>query len=70
MAFSLCPDNGLPRLWRFVEPGVLPSGTLCMLDPASNLLVIDKGAFDQLPELERHMVLRTQRRHIAFTEAA
>jgi hypothetical protein len=70
MAFSLCPDDGLPRLWRFVARGALPSGVLCKLDERINLLTIDKEAFDQLPELERHMVLRTQRQVIAFAEAA
>ena len=70
MAFSLCPDNGLPRLWRFVEPWMLPAGTLCMLDKKQNLLVINREAFDQLPVLEQHVVLRTQREIIVYAEAA
>lgn len=61
MAFTLCPDDGLPRLWRFVAPGVLPPGVLCTLDKEQNLLIIDREAFDQLPELERHQILRTAR---------
>ena len=72
MAFTLCPDNGLPRLWRFVAPGVLPPGVLCTLDAEQNLLTIDKEAFDQLPELERHQILRTTRKsiHYVVREAA
>lgn len=70
MPFSLCPDNGLPRLWRFVAPDVLPPGVLCTLDEKYNLLTINKEAFDQLPPMEQHQVLRTQRRVIAYAEAA
>jgi len=59
MAFNLCPDDGYPRLWRFVGPGVLPAWVLCTLDKKFNTLTINKEAFDALPEMERHRVLRT-----------
>ncbi len=62
MAYALCPDEGFPRVWRFVPQGVLPDGVLCTLDPVQNVQVIDKDLFDKLPEFpERHLVLRTQR---------
>ena len=59
MAYALCPDDGLPRLWRFVAPGVLPSDLLCELNKAQNLLVIDREKFDRLIEIDQHIVLRT-----------
>jgi hypothetical protein len=59
MTFALCPDDGYPRLWRFVAPGVLPENMLCELNKAQNLLVIDKEQFDRLIEMDQHRVLRT-----------
>ena len=59
MGFALCPDDGPPRIWRYVGPGVLQPGLLCDLDIARNILTIDKERFDALPEIDRHMVLRT-----------
>lgn len=68
MSFALCPDNGPPRLWRFVdEPlgwgvGGLPVAAILHAD--ENILKIDRVAYEQLGELERHMLLRTQRRFV------
>lgn len=59
MSFTLCPDDGYPRLWRFVAPGVLPDGVLCMLDKKLNILTINKEAYDTLQPLEQHRVLRS-----------
>lgn len=67
MAFALCPDNGLPRLWRFVAAGELgfeggrPIVALLLKD--QNLLKIDKELFDQLIPTDQHRLLRT---HHAF----
>lgn len=61
MAFTLCPDDGPPRLWRFVEPGGLPPGVLASLDDGQNLLIIDKELFDRMCWLDQHRLLRTQR---------
>lgn len=69
MPFALCPDNGPPRLWRFVdEPlgwgaGGLPIVAM-LLD--QNILKIDRVVLDQLAELEKHMALRT---HATFVYA-
>lgn len=64
MAFALCPDDGLPRLWRFVDattykpwPAV---DCVTVLNQAENTLLINKPLFDQLAPLEQHQVLRTQ----------
>lgn len=63
MTFALCPDDGPPRLWRYVdEPlgwghGGLPI-VAALLD--HNILKIDRVALEQLGELEQHMALRTQ----------
>lgn len=65
MGFALCPDEGPPRLWRFVDEvlgwgaGGLP--IVAILHRDQNILKIDKFAYDQLGELEQHMVLRTHR---------
>lgn len=61
MSFALCPDEGFPRLWRFVDDGVLPANVVSTLDPAQNVQVIARNLFDRLPELERLSVLHTHR---------
>lgn len=59
MPYALCPDDGPPRLWRFVNGGSLPNDVVSMLDKKQNLLLINKNLFDQLGELEKHEILRT-----------
>jgi hypothetical protein len=66
MVFALCPDDGPPRLWRFVAPGELPPGVISELDAEQNILRIDRELLVLLPELEQHRVLRT---HARFTYA-
>jgi len=62
MAFALCPDGGLPRLWRFVdEPlGYAGGGSpiVSMLLPG-NILKIDRELYDQLSPINQHQLLRT-----------
>lgn len=63
MSFAICPDGGLPRLWRFVDDDVMTAAKMVsMLDAKHNLLIINKPLFDQLGELYQHMVLRTHAR--------
>jgi hypothetical protein len=68
MAFALCPDNGLPRLWRFVDQslgwgaGGLP--VVAILHREENILKIDRVALGQLGEMEQHMALRTHSRFV------
>lgn len=68
MSFALCPDNGPPRLWRFVDEslgwgaGGLPIAAILHSD--ENILKIDRVCYEQLGELERHMLLRTHRRFV------
>lgn len=61
MSFALCPDDGLPRLWRFVEDETMTTdNVVSILDSDQNLLVINRTLFDKLGEHEQHIVLRTQ----------
>jgi hypothetical protein len=68
MGFALCPDEGPPRLWRFVEEGSVQSVAMSgekivsLLDKKQNLLLVNRPLYDQLGELNRHMVLRTHAR--------
>ncbi len=64
MPFALCPDTGPPRLWRFVDDDIMLAARLvAMLDEKSNLLIINRELFEQLPEFpDRHQVLRTHAR--------
>ena len=59
MSFVMCPENGYPRLWRYVGPGVLPEGVLSTYDEKQNLVVINKELFDTLPPFQQREVLRT-----------
>lgn len=60
MAFALCPDGGPPRLWRFVDDDELTeAGVVSRLDAKQNILLVNRGLFDQLTPLNQHMVLRT-----------
>jgi len=66
MGFALCPDEGPPRLWRFVDETTRgdswPDDMVSVLHPG-NILVINRPLFEQLPELQRHMLLRTHERY-------
>ena len=68
MAFAFCPDDGLPRLMRYVEPGSLPgTDLLAVLDPKLNLLIINRALFELLSKEDQHRVLRTQKTSISVT---
>jgi hypothetical protein len=62
MSFALCPDGGPPRIWRYLPSGQLQPFVLSVLDSKHNILYIDEGLFHELPELDRHRVLRTHER--------
>ena len=64
MSFGYTPDDGPPRLIRYVEPGSLPPNVLCTLDAANNLLRVDRSLLMRMPELERAIVLKTTRASI------
>lgn len=63
MTFNLCPDDGPPRLWRFVAPGTLGyeggRAVVSILVKEENLQLIDKELLAQMPELDQLMVLHT-----------
>jgi hypothetical protein len=63
MVFALCPDEGPPRLWRFVDDETMTAASMVsLLSKKDNILIINKPLFDQLGELNQHMVLRTHAR--------
>jgi hypothetical protein len=57
MAFAICPDQGYPRIWRYVD--TMPPDIVATLDRAQNVLVINKPLYDQLDDLSQVRVLRT-----------
>lgn len=62
MAFAFNPDDGLPRIIRYVDAGTLPATNLLALyDKGANLLIIDRDYFGKLSATEQHIVLRTQK---------
>jgi hypothetical protein len=60
MVFAFNPDGGPARIFRYVEPGTLPSRDLVSIyDKSQNLLIIDRANFAKLTDTDRHRVLRT-----------
>ena len=60
MGFALCPDEGPPRLWRFVDDDTMTADrVVSILDTGRNILVVNKPLYDQMGELDKHMLLRT-----------
>ena len=60
MPFAFNPDDRPARIFRYVEPGTLPSREIISLyDETSNLLIIDKANFEKLTQVQKHLVLRT-----------
>lgn len=63
--FAFNPDDGPPRIIRYVEPGTLPGKDLLSIyDPTQNLLIINKELFERLSATDKSQVLRTHRTSI------
>ena len=65
MPFSLTPDDGPPRLLRFVTMPINAvlydhDHVLAILDPDDNILWIDKAKYDTLTPEDQHLLIRTQ----------
>ena len=59
MSFTYNPDNGPPRLLRFVSSVEMPSpDTLTLFDPKYNLVIINREIFETLDPLHRRMAER------------
>ena len=56
---NLCPDNGPPRLIRFVTSEVLPSNVVSYLDGSKNLLRINKDIYDTLDVSVQYRIQKT-----------
>lgn len=66
MTFALCPENGYPRIWRYVDKDALPDNIVSTLDPVQNVQVIRRDLFDQLTDLEKLIVQHTRQRIVYF----
>lgn len=62
MAFTMCPDNGPPRIFR--RSNEVPDDLICILDRDQNILLINPKNFDALTPTEQAMVRRTTRARI------
>lgn len=61
MGFALCPDDGPPRLWRYIDDDIMTTANMVsMLDKKRNILFINKPVFEKLTDIDKHMALRTQ----------
>jgi hypothetical protein len=59
--FVYNPDNGPPRLLRFVDSSAMPSAsTVAMLIAKDNLVLINHHLFEQLDSAEQEKVRRTR----------
>lgn len=58
MVFAFNPDNGPPRVIRFVD--VLTDNVLAVLDKKQNVLVIVRRHYERLSWVQQHRLLRTQ----------
>lgn len=57
---NVTPHNGPNRLFRYVDPSVLPSyNTVSILNKEKNLLLINRELFPQLPRYEQQRVWNT-----------
>lgn len=56
---NLCPDDGPPRLIRFVTSEVLPSNVVSYLDESKNLLRINKDIYDTLDKMVQQRIEKT-----------
>lgn len=57
---NVTPHNGPNRLFRYVDPRLLPSPTVVSyLHKDKNLLLINRDLFDQLPRHEKQRVWNT-----------
>ena len=55
------PDNGPPRLLRFVDSSAMPSAnTVAILIAKDNLVLINHHLFEQLDREEQERVRRTR----------
>ena len=68
MAFAFTPDDGPPRLIRYVDRGTLPAANLlAVYDKSQNLLIIDREHFERLDWAQKHITLRTHRPFLEVT---
>jgi hypothetical protein len=69
MAFAFVPDDGPPRLMRYVEHGTLPhADLLSIFIHEQNLLIIDKLHFSSLHDNDKRALLRTHSSYHEITE--
>jgi len=60
MSLAFNPDDGPPRLLRFVGEGSVPTtDTLAVFDRANNLLIINRELYDTLDLMQQHITQRS-----------
>ncbi len=60
MSLAFNPDDGPPRLLRFVGEGSVPTtDTLAVFDRANNLLIINRELYDTLDPMQQHITQRS-----------
>src|SRR5579871_3786434 len=59
MNFSMMPDDGPPRVVRFVTDGSLGTSTVAVLDKSLNVLRVDRDFFDKLTKSEQSLAIKT-----------
>lgn len=68
MSFTLNPDDAPPRLIRFCgREGFPHDDVIAMLDPAFNLLRVNKSLYEQLADSEKGKVLKTRQSLLEVT---
>lgn len=61
MAFAFNPDDGPARLMRYVPAAALyDENVVAYLERETNTLTINRDRFDELTDVEKQMLLRTQ----------
>lgn len=70
MNFQLVPDDGPPRIVRFVSSADMPnSNTVALLDQKTNVLRVARELYDQLSPEMQYSVISTQHAALEFTYA-
>lgn len=71
MPVAFTPHDRPPRLERYVDKPIGGDASLiCVLDYEQNILLINRGLFNQLRPIEQREVLRTNEPALAVKAAA
>jgi hypothetical protein len=58
--FVMTPEGGPMRVFRYRDASAFwHEDIIAFLDPTTNTLTINRELYERLPQVERHMLLRT-----------